>query len=280
MEPLIKDKTDVLWRHWVHYHKILCWCLKWSSSLKECQLADAMIRECHALWLSKPQLRPWYHLKTHNMLKAARNYICNAPLRISWAMKCEMYLRYMKGLGVRSNFKNVPLTMTTDYAEDRGFLWATDSKSSTATGGHSLRHIESIRAGHPFYEVLHNASDGGSVPIAWYKCIVHQGLQYTEGLFVMYSIHQTRRHDLKNSTVGSVQSCLECNGEWWLVVHQLARSSQGCAATMTVEGCLCVDCSLLDTSQLSLVPLKPSISVTPFWGVSAGGSALILVEQV
>jgi hypothetical protein len=107
------------------YQVYVIWALKWSSTSTECVQMDGHIREQHQLFLSIKVFSIFYTAKFHNQLKAAKNYMDNGPLRCSWAMKLEMYLRSLKGYGTRSNFKNVTQTMAVKEAQSKAYMWAT-----------------------------------------------------------------------------------------------------------------------------------------------------------
>jgi hypothetical protein len=270
LSPLIKDQSCPMWRHWVMYHEICCWSLKWTCMASEIVAFDSFIREEHELFLSIPQFQPFYKPKFHNCLKAARNWLYNGPLRVTWAMKCEKYLRTMKGYGSKSNFKNVALTMTTRYARDRGHFWITGEELQV-TYGVSHQHDEYITKQHPFYAKLALVSP--VVMISWYQVLSHQGVQYTPGKVCLHT------YDEGQSMLLMVQGVLHCMEGWQLVGYQFKKHDDGRVLDVGGQGLLMVDACLMDTNQLVLLSVEVDSSIVSFYGIRHD-HRIILVEDV
>jgi hypothetical protein len=277
LAPLIRDPSEPMWRHLVAYHRVILWSLKWTSWASECVTLDECIREQHRQFLAMPKFKPHYKCKDHNQLKQARNFLYNGPLRVLWAMKCEKFLREMKGYGTQSNFKNVPLTMTEEYSIKRAVQWATEPPMEI-TSGSQHQHDEMIPIDHPFHAQLPQLNVNANT-ISWHRLIHHQGLLYTSGKVIVFSVPSDVASGT-TPTVAQIQGGFSCLNVWYLVVYCFGRNQDGAAMAQDAYGLLQVDCTLLDTTAYVLVPLVPHLQILVMHGIRGEGVMMTLVEEV
>lgn len=295
LRPFIRDEEERMWKLLLTTQRVICWSLKWQSTAKEIAYMDTVTREQHKQFLDIPEFKPFYRSKDHNELHGPQNFLFNGPLRVSWAMKCEKFLRTMKQYGRRSNNKCLEMTMCTRYTKDVGHSWVTSATSGLTlpTTGSSFQHEERFYREHPFFTHLtsrRRGIEGRSrtvcewTPIigSWYRHLYHQGLHYTNGKMILY---QHRRDGGRGcQTVGWIQSIMFCDADWWLVCYSFSSGDKIAPVEEDSAGLLQVDMSHLDTDTLVLVPVtvngKPDGTITPLFGVESRKGVLILVEDV